>query len=362
MNPIYEPYIGKKLFPAISITIPISLNYPEIINDEEKLISILNDVGYRLRKLLGNGKADLIMKQITDLKAHIPVLQTAKTLIIYLSPYFSKIIPLPYRLSEKIIVDDTFEIRDLVYSSQKNQNYFLLMINANGIKTMIGNNIQYLGVKIPDMPGNIHDVYNEHSFPGVRYTDKMAFKEKNMHKYVQLVDKIIEDEIVNLTDFPIIIMGNTEIISDFKLHTHYNNRIIGFVEGSFEHSNTVEIKKAVTNALNKNEKEKQEKAIELLEKENDQQHIELGLQNVWRAAAEGKGRILLVETDYRAFAIFGEDEYSILPVMENYDSNEIIQDAVDDIIENILKFDGEVIFIDNGKLSNYDRIALITRY
>ena len=363
MNLTYEPYLGKKVFPAITITIPISLNYPEIGNDEEKLISMLNDVGYRMRKLFGNGRADMIMKQIGNLKSHIPALQSAKSLLIYLSPEFSKMIPLPYLVSEKIIVDDSFEIRDLVYSCQKIQNYFLLMISKNQIKTMIGNNNSaYLGIKIPGMPNGIDDVVSQHSLPGKGYTDKKAYKEKNTLKYIHITDKIIEEHVINQTDYPIIVMGEKKIVADFRIESKHKERIIGYIEGNFEHSSIEDIKTQVEIVLNKHQAEKEKKYLQMLEEANNSQHCELGLQNVWRAAAEGKGRILFVEKDYRPNAMVTIDDFSIVPVQDVFGDTEDIQDAVDEIIESILKFHGEIIFMENGQLSDYDSIALITRY
>ena len=38
------------------------------------------------------------------------------------------------------------------------------------------------------------------------------------------------------------------------------------------------------------------------------------------------------------------------------------QDAVDDAIELVLKFGGDVVFVENGKLEDHSRIALITRF
>ena len=56
------------------------------------------------------------------------------------------------------------------------------------------------------------------------------------------------------------------------------------------------------------------------------------------------------------------DDFSIVTVQDTFGDTEDIQDAVDEIIESILKFHGEIIFMENGQLSDYDSIALITRY
>ena len=83
---------------------------------------------------------------------------------------------------------------------------------------------------------------------------------------------------------------------------------------------------------------------------------------MWRAAAEGRGRLLVVEKDYRVTARFGEDNYTILVDEAVATARHRIADAVDDIIELVLRHNGEVMFVANGKLDPQQHIALITRY
>ena len=87
-----------------------------------------------------------------------------------------------------------------------------------------------------------------------------------------------------------------------------------------------------------------------------------GISEVWRSAAEAKGRLLLVERDYKQSARFGDDSYSILIDDEVERSRSKIVDAVDDIIEMVLLNHGDVVFVENGKLNSFERIALINRY
>ena len=56
------------------------------------------------------------------------------------------------------------------------------------------------------------------------------------------------------------------------------------------------------------------------------------------------------------------DEYSIFPDDSESNLHNVLSDAVDDVIELILKKNGEVIFVENGKLKSFERIALINRY
>ena len=42
--------------------------------------------------------------------------------------------------------------------------------------------------------------------------------------------------------------------------------------------------------------------------------------------------------------------------------HKVLADAVDDVIEMVLEKNGQIFFVDNGMLKDYQRVALITRY
>ena len=86
-----------------------------------------------------------------------------------------------------------------------------------------------------------------------------------------------------------------------------------------------------------------------------------GIENVWKATKEGKGLTLLVEKDFSHAGFLAKNEYKLL-LHPPATLHKIIADSVDDVIETILKKGGNVIFLENGKLNEYDNIGLLMRY
>lgn len=85
---------------------------------------------------------------------------------------------------------------------------------------------------------------------------------------------------------------------------------------------------------------------------------------MWKAAIEGRIRTLIVEDNYQIPALLMEDGYTLaLEVPDNYSGpGQVLNDAVDDVIEKVLATAGKVVFVENGKLANHQQIAAITRY
>ena len=145
-------------------------------------------------------------------------------------------------------------------------------------------------------------------------------------------------------------------------HTHNAKKIIGKIEGGFEHANVKELTAKIDAILDNNAEKEQQKALNQLKAAVDKDTYAAGITEVWRAAAEARGKLLLVEKNYRQAARFGDDSYTILIDDSVNRSFERIPDAVDDIIELVLRNKGDVAFMEDDSLSSYQQIALTTRY
>lgn len=78
-------------------------------------------------------------------------------------------------------------------------------------------------------------------------------------------------------------------------------------------------------------------------------------------AHEGRGRLLLVEEDFHYPARVDESGLHIT-LADDPAAPDVMDDTVDDIIEEVLRKQGQVVFVENGKLDQHQRIALILRY
>ena len=86
-----------------------------------------------------------------------------------------------------------------------------------------------------------------------------------------------------------------------------------------------------------------------------------GINNIWQAVKEGRGRKLVIEKDFTREAFLQTGENRLL-FKEPIGAHKVVTDIIDDIIETMIDKGGEVFFTDNGQLKDYGRMILITRY
>jgi len=92
-----------------------------------------------------------------------------------------------------------------------------------------------------------------------------------------------------------------------------------------------------------------------------EQRVVSSIGEVWRLANEGRGRLLLVEEDFHYPAQVDETGMHLRPDGDASAPN-VIDDAVDALIETVLRKQGRVVFLEKDQLAVHQRIALILRY
>jgi hypothetical protein len=86
-----------------------------------------------------------------------------------------------------------------------------------------------------------------------------------------------------------------------------------------------------------------------------------GLSEVWRAAVEGRGDLLVVERDFHTPGRL-DDTGLVMTKVEKPDGRGTMEDAVDELVEAVFLRGGRFAFVDNGCLAEHDRVALVLRY
>ena len=87
-----------------------------------------------------------------------------------------------------------------------------------------------------------------------------------------------------------------------------------------------------------------------------------GIEEVWQAARQGRGALLLVEKDYKKTGFIAKEDDTVLHLVPPHTAHEILPDAIEKTIALVLQKNGKIIFTENDALADCQRIALITRY
>ncbi|MBK8610671.1 MAG: universal stress protein [Chitinophagaceae bacterium] len=167
------------------------------------------------------------------------------------------------------------------------------------------------------------------------------------------------DIILTAYPMPLFIMGVKRVLGHFKKLTKHAGAVIDYIPGHYDNMPLPELKESVEPFIKNWKKVKQQDLLNQLDNAAGKQKLAVGMKDVWRVAMGRKGRLLLVEKNYRYAAEHGSSDEIIYKATEPYNKFSYIKDAVDDVIEKVLENGGDVEFVDEGLLAGYHHIALI---
>jgi hypothetical protein len=346
--------------PAVSIILPFE---PKMNTKSELAYSLkvaTNKVENELKNNYPAELATLVVEKLRSIVASLNYTTHRKSIAIYVSPVFEKVVYLDIPVNEKVVVADSFEIRDLVYSKKEVQQYLVLVISGKESKMYRGNGLT-LSKIISDAPGSIHAFVNDPPERVANFSDVNKRKERVLEKFLHHIDTSLH-LILNVYHLPIIVLGPEKVLGHFKNISKHKDSVIDYVHGNFDNLGPEKLTTVLAPYLEQWSKLRQRDWLKYLERAAGSKKLAVGMRNVWREASNAKGRLLLVEKDYMYSAQRGGNKTVIYMPTKPYNKFSHIKDAVDDVIEKVLESGGDVEFVDRDLLKDYHHIALIQYY
>jgi hypothetical protein len=347
--------------PAVSIIIPF-----------EPKMNLKEELKHSLK--CARDKAELILKKDYNTELGMVVIgkldkllkglnfdSLKKSIAVYVSPVFEKVLYLDIAVEEKIIVDESFEIRDLVYSKKQNNKFLLLVLSASQSKLFLGNNGTLIRLLTAN-PGSIQEIHNNPPGRVANFSDMSEHKEVLMHKFLKYADDGI-DPILNAYHLPLFVLAPGRVAGHFDKITRHKKIILEYIHGNYDDADVNELTTVLQPFICNWKQVKQKELLQQLEEAAGNKRLATGIKEVWADAVNKKGQLLVVERNYM-YPAEKTTEEKIEPLKPDaaYKPFSCIHDAVDDIIEKVLDSGGDVEFTDEGQLSQYRKIALIRYY
>lgn len=346
--------------PAVSVILPFE---PKMHNKSDLAYSVHMAAANVEAQLKDLYPADIVHLMTQKLQALIKGLNYntyKKSVALFLSPVFEKVLYLEIPVSEKVIVDESFEIRDLLYCKKQTQQYLVLLLSAKESKILLGHDGIFVRL-LSNNPGNIETYDNDVPGRVANFSDPKERKEMLMDKFLHHIDNALAI-IQSAYHLPLFVAGTERIAGHFKKITRQGNMIVDYVHGNYENATEEELKDILNPLIADWNQLKQKDLMNQLEDAAGKQKLSAGIREVWKEAANRKGRLLLVEKDYMVPAERGGEADIITELAEPYNRFSYIRDAVDDVIEKVLENGGDVEFVQPGGLAAYDHIALLQYY
>lgn len=355
--------------PCVSIIIPME----HIIADKTKEPKAVTHAKELLEQKYGKANIEMneLLKRIDAMVEQIEFTNTNDGIGIFVSANTAKFVKFPFPVVEKVKVKNDFEIRDLLYYGNLMFDYYVLSISKKHLHLFKGSGKKLSEIKNEDFPIDYEESYEyERPSKGTSYSSgllKEYEKDKSVVQEIRLIDflKTADHQLKTYlnSEIPLIVSGGSKEIADFMSITHYKKSIIGKVTGNYHFNGNTLLTQLSWDEIKSYLKKENESLVTNLHELTGKEMVSMGLKDVWKAANEGKGLKLIVEKDFEEAGYISNDGYD-LKLSKNTSNKKYTYDSdvVERIIRLVLEKRGKVIFVENGELDYFDRIALQLRY
>ncbi len=345
--------------PAISIIQPFEPMMSSKSELEFKLKQAVEKVESRLMTNYPVDKALPLLLKLNFLIHNLNYNTHKNSIAIFLSPVTEKVYYLDIHVEERIVVDESFKIRDLIYCKKQNVEYLVLMLSEEKSKMYLAN-----GPKFTLIKSNVLDnifVYNTDTVENEAGSSNHEGKEILLDKFLHQMDEGLT-LILNAYKLLVFVVGTEKVVEHFKKITKNAEKLATFIHGNYTDAAETEMHEILQPYIEGWKMIKQENILLEIGKAVDYEKVAFGIHDVLKAATQKKSRLLVVEKDFIYPAHLGADRDTIFKAGSILNSPFYIKDVVDDVIEKVLQNGGDVEFIDNDMLKGYGRIALIQSY
>jgi len=341
---------------CVTISLKTHRTFPDNNNDTITLKNLCSEAERRLLDEFDKRQVTGIIEKLKGLPDEIDANYNLDSLHIFISDSVKEVIKLAEPVHEnKVHIGNSFAVRPLIKAYNSGGMYYVLLLSQGGVQlfTAVHNQIQS-EIKNEDFPFK----ENQHYTTDKAKISDSAAADDLVREFLNKVDKALIK--VYLKQPATIAVICTEDNYSRLLQVADRPEIYnGFVPINYNQTENHHIAEQAWDFICKIQSVEIEKSVEQLKEAVGKGQVSSDLQEVFRAAKEGRGDVLFVQNNFsQAVVLQGNDSFKLVD-----DATE--PDAIDDIISTIawevFSKKGSIVFTDKG-LEDFGGVALKLRY
>lgn len=346
-------------YPSVSLLAPTHRTAPANKRDRIVVKNLLSKGIARLEKEFGKRAAAPVVKNLKKLVAGLDWNHLQDGLALFANRGEATAIELPFRVKPRVMVDETFATRDLVYTLNRAPRYRVLVLTEKPTRLFEARANQLKEVREKPFPLVHKGPGGAARLPGGIGVNPSAVRDEAHRQFFRKVDAALA-EFQKGDRAPLVVVGVDRYLAFYREVTADPEAIVGMVTGSHDAPNPRDLGKLVWPVFQAGStRQRAEALVRLGEAVSANRHAS-GIDQVWRAAFDNRCQTLLVETDFVYPADRSPEGDRLLPYSGQGPA--ALDDAVDEVIEKVIAGGGAVFFYDPGVLDLHQRIAAILRY
>ena len=344
-------------YPAISVLCSTEAAPAMSTSTVTRLDRLVDDATRRLRSEFGGPVAASLRDDLVHLVDDAKERPTRAAVALYVSSRHVSAWGLPHPVVDRAVVDPTFATRDLVRSLHRTPRHVVLVLTEREARLFDGAGDTLLPpfsgpFPLEDRSSRTHTRTGGGPVKG-------GDEDRRSDTFLRTVDRAL-GTYLSLHPAPLVLVGAGRTLARFTRISRNLGRLAGTVQGSHARTPLPTLARLIRPVLEDYLHSREQEALTLLEKRTKVGSVAAGMPAVWLAARAERPEMLAVEEGLFYPARISRDG-DLIRLADDPEHPDVIDDAVDEVIEMVLRRGGWVALVRDGALSATQGIALTLR-
>lgn len=342
-------------YPSLSILLPTHRRRPENQQDPIRVKNLVTEATNRLLGEFSKREIAPLLENLDQLCEAIDYEHTLDGLALFVNQDFARKFYLPFPVKARVSVGDSFTTRDLVFALNRSHRYWVPVLSEQPTRLYEGALDTLVEVTAGGFPMTYEGPGVTEPLPGGFGISRSAYRDERHRQFFRQVDAAF-GELAKDDPLPLVVVGVDRYLAFFNEVSSHKSLILTTLTGSHDNTSAHELGKLVWPLVQEAMAKQRREVFQALDVAVSARKTASGR----RMAQEGRGATLL-EEDFHYPAWVDATGLHLEPA-DDPTAPDVIDDAVDDLIETVLAKGGRVVFVDNGTVENHQRVAMILRY
>jgi hypothetical protein len=346
-------------YPCLTITLPTHRTSPDNRQDPIRVKNLVTEGTNRLLGEFSKREVAPLIDRLNALVDAIDYQYTLDGLMLAVNRDMAREYVLPFTLSERVVVDDTFFTRDLVHALNRARRYWVLSLSEQPTRLYAATRENLEEITTGGFPMEHSGPGGATVLPGGVGVNTSAYRDERHRQFFRDVDKAFRASMAE-DPLPLALAGVDRYLAFFR-ELAGADEIVATLPGNFDHLTPHDLGRLIWPPVSEGFTTRRREVLKHLEAAVGLRRAASTLGEVWHLAGLGRGQVLVVEEGYHQPARLNQWGQLDLNV-EDPTAPDVMDDAVDEVITSVLGKGGQVVFVEDGELAFHNRIALILRY
>lgn len=343
-------------YPMVSLLLATTPAASMAVQDRARLARLTEVAGTRLARELRPSEVDETLRPLREALLDIVDDRTGRGLVVFVGAGRVEAFRLPDPIAERVVVDPSFATRDLARTFARHPGYRLLVLGGGQARLFVGGGRQLLEQtsgafpladssprELADRRGHLHEPERSHR------------DQRRWDAFLRSVD----DALLSMPEsvsLPLVVAAAEPLAGRFRRIS--TDPVVGLLPGNHVRAGAARLAELARPAVESYLAAQVVERLAELRTAVNRRRAVFGMGEVWRTALGGEVRLLLVEDDFVYPARPAPDGRSLVRAVD-VDHPDVLDDAVDEVIELVGRAGGDTVFVPRGELPG-SRIAAIT--